>query len=52
MGRMRATGLYRGVFKSDRSIEFERHYRLATAEFERDLVDIRRMRETGSGTKH
>jgi hypothetical protein len=37
MGRMRPTGMYRNAFKHERSLQYERSYRAATAEFERDL---------------
>lgn len=36
MGRKRVTGMYRNAFRVERSLEYERHYRLAVAEFEKD----------------
>ena len=35
MGRQIPTGMYRNVFKHERSPEYERHYRLATMEMQR-----------------
>ena len=37
MGRRRLIGMYRNAFKLDRSLTFERHYRLAVAKIEKDF---------------
>ena len=41
MGRRLVTGMYRNAFKHERSIQYERAYRLCNAEFIRDQKEKR-----------